>query len=326
MASHRSQVALAARRGVRRVLTNSRWTRDASAFLSFLESAAGYERAYFNLSVDLELAWGIARRGSGMTSEAERLELARRARANLPVLLDLCDRHRVPLTVATVGRLALAACTHGTPPSFAPSWVGGSWYDVHRGETLSARPGYFGADLVHDLLERPAGHELASHTFTHVDLADEETPAEVAWFELRESFDALGELYPGLTTLVFPKNHPSYLELVREAGFSIYRGASNVMLDRDEYGLWRFPLGLWLSPRALSSGQTIEITTAAIRRRQLVNFYFHLHEFPSPEGVKRHLGSLFSFIDAAREQGTLVIDSMRGVVEALQPAFAGRHG
>jgi hypothetical protein len=301
--------------------TGSTWTREAAAYRRFIGSP-GYGTAYFNLAVDLELAWAIARRGTGATSLETRRVRALRARRDFDALLDLCDAHGIPLTVAAVGHLALESCTHPDPPAFRPSWVDGDWYGVDPRASLAARPDYYGADLLQGLLARPTQHELASHTFTHVDLADPETPVEVARFELTESLAALGAIYPELTTLVFPKNHPGYLELAAEAGYGIYRGEHNTPLGPDEHGLWRFPVGLWLAPIALTRGQAVQIVREAIRSRQLVSFYLHLYEFPTTRALERYLAPLFAFLARERDRGSLVIDTMQRIVSALEISHA----
>jgi len=301
--------------------TGSTWTREAAAYRRFIDSP-GYGTAYFNLAVDLELAWAIARRGSSATSLETRRVRALRARRDFETLLDLCDAHGIPLTVAAVGHLALNSCTHPDPPAFRPSWVDGDWYGVDPRASLATRPDYYGLDLLQDLVARPTAHELAGHTFTHVDLADDETPAEVARFELTESFKALGAVYPDLTTLVFPKNHPGYLELAAESGYGIYRGEHNTPLQRDEHGLWRFPVGLWLAPIALTRGQAAQIVREAIGRRQLVAYYLHLYEFPTTGALERYLAPLFAFLARERDRGSLVIDTMQRIVSALETTYA----
>jgi hypothetical protein len=301
--------------------TGSTWTREATAYRRFLDSP-GYEIAYFNLAVDLELAWAIARRGSSATSLETRRIRALRARRDFEALLDLCDAHAIPLTVAAVGHLALESCTHGEPPGFRPSWVEGDWYAIDPRASLATRPDYYGLDLLQELLARPTRHELAGHTFTHVDLADKETPLEVARFELTESFSAVGAVYPELTTVVFPKNHPGYLELVAEAGYCIYRGEHNTPLQRDQHGLCRFPVGLWLAPIALTGGQAVQIVREAIGRRQLVSYYLHLYEFPTTRALERYLAPLFAFLARERERGSLVIDTMQRIVSALETKHA----
>src|SRR5690349_22644974 len=177
-----------ARRAVRLARTGSILNRRARQYLEFMRATPGYGTAYFTLAIDFELSWSIGRRGPGSTSRAEAVERGRRARRNLPVLLGLCERFRIPLTVAVVAHAALRTCDHREPPPFAPSWVGSDWYALDPHGTIETEPDYYGADLVAMVLKATPHHELAAHTFTHVDLGDDETTPEVAEFELTEAY------------------------------------------------------------------------------------------------------------------------------------------
>jgi hypothetical protein len=296
---------------------------------------ASYGAAYFTLVIDFELGWSIGRRGSGSTSRAEAIERGRRARRNLPVLLDLCERFQIPLTVAVVAHAALRECAHLDPPPFAPSWIGGDWYALDPRESFDTQPDYYGADLVSMMLERTPRHEIAAHTFTHVDFGDPETTAEVAGFELAESYRILSPLRPELRTLVFPKDHVGFLELVKAAGYTVYRVEGWALVDRDALGLWRFPAGLWLSPRALGPRDMRRMINAAVAHDQLLSCYCHLYEFRTPAELERLVTPIFALLDEERAGGRICPETIRGVVDAvdrreregvLRPAQLGVRG
>ena len=199
------------RRLARLAATGSSASRELTRYRAFLRQGGHYPGAFFNLTIDFELAWSRARRGDGSTTGEEALERSRRARSNLPALLRLCEEFELPLTFAVVGHVALRECDHRDPPAFAPSWNGGDWYAVNPRQSLDVDGDYYGADLVQAIQESPVGHEVASHGFSHVNLGDDETTTEVARFELDESYRILSRLDPQLSTLVFPKNHLSAL-------------------------------------------------------------------------------------------------------------------
>lgn len=310
-------MSLALRRVARLVRHGSTASVDVVRHLDWLRSAPGYDAAYFNLAIDFELAWSIARRGDTSTTRELELERSRLARANLPALLDLCDEHELPLTVAVVAHVALEDCDHADPPAFAPSWLGRDWYGLDPRSSLAEDADYYGADLVRELLARPAGHELASHGFAHVDLGDDETTDEVARFELEESRRILRRLDPGLRSFVFPKNHASRLELVREAGYSIYRAGRDVQIARDEHGLAPFPMGLWLSPTAQTPGDVLRVVGVAQERRQVSSWFTHLYEFDRPEALTRFLAPVFEHLRRERENGRINVMTMGGIVDAV---------
>lgn len=331
----RVPLSASARRAVRLATTGSIVNRRARQYLSFMRGNAGYGTAYFTLTIDFELGWSIGRRGTGSTSRAQAIERGRLARRNLPVLLDLCERFQIPLTVAVVAHAALRDCAHRDPPPFAPSWIGGDWYGADPRATIETRPDYYGADLVSLVLERTPRHEIAAHTFTHVDFGDPETTADVAEFELAEAYRILGPLRPELRTLVFPKDHVGFLDLVRAAGYTIYRREGWASVQRDAMGLWSFPAGLWLSPQALGARDMKRMVTTAIVHEQLLSCYCHLYEFRTRRQLERLVTPAFALIERERADGRISPETIRGVVDAvdrrererlLRPAQLGVRG
>jgi peptidoglycan/xylan/chitin deacetylase (PgdA/CDA1 family) len=290
---------------------------DLGTHLDFLRSTPSYGIACFSLALDLEFAWSIARRGGKSTSRSDEVERSRRARNNLPAMLDLCDLYGVPMTVATVAHLALERCDHPEPPLFAPSWVGGDWYAVDPRSSTAAAPDYYAPDVVRSLTKRTASHELASHGFTHVDLGDSETPEEVAVFELVESYRILRRIDPHLRSFVFPKNHVAYLGEVGRAGYRIYRAARDVRIERDEFGLWPFPRGLWLAPGVVAPRDVLRVVDEAAGLGQVTSWFFHLHEFATPRQLERFFHPVFSHLRELADRDRISLLTMGGIVDAL---------
>lgn len=307
------------RRLPRVVLTGSPATRDLTRYLDYLRTTPPHEAAFFNLTVDFELGWSVARRAGHATSLRKSLWRSRRARQNFPALLELSEEFALPLTIACVAHLALSDCSHNPPPSFRPSWTRDDWYALDPGLDLERARHYYGFDLVALAQKSKVAHEIASHGFSHVDLGDVETTAEVARFEIDESFRILKSIEPELSTFVFPKNHSSYMELLLGAGYAIYRGDVNAPIARDGVGLWKFPLGLWFSPIAASPRQYVRAVQEGIRHKQVVNFYCHLYEFGSPRELERFARPVFRSVAESRDAGELTPATMRTIVRA----FAG---
>lgn len=309
--------ARALRTAARVVRNRSTASGEVVRHLRFLRAAPPYGAAFFNLTVDFELAWSIARRGSSATGRELALERARRARRNLPALLDVCDAYGIPITVAVVAHVALEDCSHAEPPPYAPSWFGRDWYSVDPRSSLAEDVSYYGADLVRAVGEHAVEHELASHGFAHVDLGDDETPAEVARFELTESRRILEALEPDLRSFVFPKNHARFLELVREAGYSIYRAERDVVIERDAAGLWPFPAGLWLSPAAVTPREVLKVVGVAAQQEQVTSWFMHLYEFSRPDELQRYFTPVFAHLRREHDNGRMHVMTMRGIVDAV---------
>jgi peptidoglycan/xylan/chitin deacetylase (PgdA/CDA1 family) len=299
------------------VLTGSPSTRDLDRYLDHLRTSGPYDKAYFNLTVDFELGWSIARRADGATSLRRSLRRSRRARETFPALLELSDEFGIPLTIACVAHLALRDCSHNLPPRFQPSWSRDDWYAVDPKLDLDRARHYYGLDLVTMAMRSDVGHEIASHGFSHVDLGDAETTQEVAQFEIGESYRILKGIEPELSTFVFPKNHSSYMDLLHGAGYAIYRGDANVPIARDGIGLWRFPLGLWFAPIAASPREYTLAVAEGVKHRQVVNFYCHLYEFASARELTRFARPVFRAVAESRDRGEITPATMRTIVHAV---------
>lgn len=285
-------------------------------YRNFLQkTTTQFTSGLFNLTVDFELGWSRARRGSGITTRAESLKRSRRLRLVLPEFLSWCDQFNIPVTFAVVAHAALASCKHQAPPVCQPQWLTEDWYalDPHTNEQTD--PDYYGQELIKEIMTRSVPHEIASHSFSHLDLTDEAATAVVSDFEISESFRLLQVIDPALTTFVFPKNHPASLAKIKAAGYQIYRAGTNLPLGRDANGLVRFPVGLWLSPQAMTNADAIALLKIGQDQKCLVNFFCHLYEFATPIELHDWLWPVGKFLAAARQQKLLQPITMRLAAE-----------
>lgn len=284
-------------------------------YQSFINSeGAGYDQPLFNLSIDFELAWSRARRQDGLTSTQESISRGRKAKEAMPAVLDLADHYKIPITFAVVGHLALENCReHKEPPPFKPYWLKEDWFKVDPKDGSSDRDLYFASDMIQSIIQSPVKHEIASHSFTHVNFGDDATTDEVAQYEVSESTKALKKFEPNLTTFVFPKNRPAFLDYLKESGFKVYRSDKNIRIQKDRSGLWQFPVGLWISPTAHSVKEIISLLDQAVKKKSLVNVWFHGYEFDSLRRARSFLEPIFKAADQRREMG-LEIKTMRDIV------------
>jgi peptidoglycan/xylan/chitin deacetylase (PgdA/CDA1 family) len=289
-------------------------------YRDYLRGAEGSaDHAFFNLTIDLELGWSRTRGSKSPTPPAESLRRGRSARERVPDLLALCADLAMPLTFAVVGHVALGDCReHRKPPAFAPYWLGEDWFAVDPRSTLVESQEFYGQDLVRQIIQDRVAHEIASHGFSHVDLGDDATTEEAARFEVDESFRILSALGAAPATFVFPGNRPGFVQLVKERGFFIYRSHRNGRLATDAHGLWQFPLGFWLSPRAVSPEEVIELIDIAIERKTVVNFYCHLYEFGSRQNLINFLRPVFAYVRENERGGRIEARTMRSIVEISQ--------
>jgi len=178
--------------------------------------------ATFVLSIDLELAWGEFYR---RPVDLERMEAARAA---LPRLLRLLERHAVPATFAVVGHLLLEGCDgHPEMPRPNISWRPGDWYagDPHTDEQRA--PAWYAPSLVRRIASAAPGHDVGAHGFSHVPFDDPGVSEQVAVAELDACATVLREGGHAGLSFVFPRNGIKYTKLLKDKDFRCYRGVED---------------------------------------------------------------------------------------------------
>ena len=290
------------------------------SYEQLLQVAECHSVGMLNIAVDFELAWSRARRGNRILSTAESLKRSHRARSLLPVLLDLADVYAIPITFAIVGHAALRDCSeHAIPPKFRPYWMEEDWYTCDPHSSLTENQDYYGKDLLDLICARRDLHEVASHGFSHVDLADDATTPEVAEYEIVESRRVLGFAVPNISTFVFPKNHPAQLSLLRRAGYTIYRNNTQDAVRKTPEGPWSFPLGLWLSPAAFNAQELGTLLDYCAIHRRLMNTWCHLYEFRNENELRKFFEPFFKKVADHRDAGSLAVQTMRDIIKTLHP-------
>ena len=153
------------------------------------------------LSIELELGWG-------MHDQAEYGHLSSDRSAEteaLHHLLDLADRHDLPITFDVVGHLLHDSCS-GSHLGSHPE----SWWTEDPGTDRDSDPLFYAPDLVREIRNRETDHEFATHTYSHL-LADEATSEE-----LDDELATVNDLHadaglPTPTSIVMPRHQqPDY--------------------------------------------------------------------------------------------------------------------
>jgi hypothetical protein len=170
----------------------------------------------FTLSIDLELAWGEAHR------PAVGIERLLAARAALPELLRLLERHRVPATFAVVGHLLLEGCD-GHPDLPRPPHD--PWLERDPKGDERGSPAWYAPSLVRAIAAAAPGHDIGAHGFRHLFLDGPGVTLEVARAEVAAAAAQLRQAGHEARAFVFPRNRISYREVLSEQGFTCYRGS-----------------------------------------------------------------------------------------------------
>lgn len=190
------------------------------------------------ISIDFELAWGMADR---IETAYDIISHRRRAEtAYLGRLLDICDRLEIPLTFATVGHLFLDSCdgVHAKLPRT-------DGLRVDPGTDSECDPLFYAPDLIESIRRAEVPHEIGTHTFSHV-ICDS-VPSSVVDQELK----AVADIHErnGLKpprSLVAPRNRLPDYDVLRENGIEIVRVPQPLPADT-EVGKYGARLRTWIT-------------------------------------------------------------------------------
>ena len=197
----------------------------------------------FILSIDVELAWGFLE--CVLIGDKE-LASVRGARSALRPLLKLLEDYEVPVTWFIVGHVFLdrCECVNGRPHPDMPrprySWFIGDWYRYDPCTNLSKDPAWYGADIVSEIMRHKRNtcvrNDICPHTFSHPVLGDPGCTEEVARREIEKCLEIMSRLSIKPRAFAFPLNDIGYVELLKDYGFTAFRG-------RVPYAS-RWPLGI----------------------------------------------------------------------------------
>jgi peptidoglycan/xylan/chitin deacetylase (PgdA/CDA1 family) len=285
------------------------------------------------ISTDLELAWAWRYVRDSSNPKALALQKAYQTRQNLPGLLELFDRFNVPVTWATVGHLFLEECnkTNGRahpdlerPPYFENEfwrYADGDWFDSDPCSNYHEEPAWYAPDLIRSILSAKVKHEIACHTFSHIDCSDDYCPTGVMDTELAECQRLAAEWGLTLRSFVFPGNLYGNFSSLKRCGFSAYRFYNGYELDvprQDELGLWQIPGGVCSEkPEGWSADAWIKAmgkcVDKALETGTVLHFWFH----PScePINVERIFPTILEYIQSYRSD--LWLTTIGGLVNSL---------
>jgi hypothetical protein len=307
-------------------------------------------RAAFCLSFDAELAWGVLDY-PGFEQYRQRFANARPA---YDAICAVLDRWQMPATWAFVGRLWDSEWRAPLPAGARQKWE----FDATRlPAMMDAAQGEFHApDLVERVLGCGTPQEIGCHSHSHLPFDEGMQPESVVRAELaacRRAADARGV---ALTSFVFPYNMEGYHGLLREAGFTCYRGKAREWhaglpgvlgraghfadqglgmappragWSRHESGLWNIPASQFLMPLSGARGAAgtwprLRKARHGIQRAARYGGLFHLWSHPHNffNDTDRMVGVLSEVLEMAareRDAGRIEMLSMGELARRLGP-------
>mgnify|MGYP006276034781 CR=1 FL=1 len=297
------------------------------------------------LSLDAELAWGFHDRE---TMPTDRVTAARESWLRL---LDTFDDHDIPATWAVVGHLMLDSCdgdhdSHPTPDG---------WFDRDPGTGESRDEQWYGRKLVDAIEEADADHEVASHTYSHVEMGH--TSREVASAEIRECVELAEERGLSVDSVVFPRNYVGHRDVLAAYGVKAYRGTQPrrwydrgllgsmakllgwptgtvsptlVTPEEDEYGLVNVPASLYLfgfegrgrsAVERVTDDPIVSMAKRGIDRASAENGVFHMWLHPNNVTDERdfeRMEAILSYLAQVRDTTPLRVETMESIAADIK--------
>jgi peptidoglycan/xylan/chitin deacetylase (PgdA/CDA1 family) len=291
-------------------------------------------QAVLIISCDFELAWAWRFAKETNCSLERAVEIARRERENIPFILELCEKFNIPLTWAIVGHLFLENCSRekgkahialGPINHFENDYWkfdSGEWFDQDPCCDWQEAPEWYAPDLIKKIIGSKVQHEIACHTFSHIDCRKEVCSEEIFRKEIQECRNTASIYGFKLKSFVFPANYIGNRKILKEEGFLSYRTTGNVLgfPRKDEYGLWQIPTTVYigLSPYNWSLSYYIKkfttIIERAIKYKRLCHFWFHPSE--DEKSLQTILREILGFLRLNEDR--IYITTMKGYSEFLE--------
>lgn len=274
------------------------------------------------ISADFELSWAWRE-----WDPAFREMRARRARDNFPYLLGLLEEFQMPVTWATVGHLFLKSCRRGPQgqahsdmprPAANRRWEG-DWYRHDPCTDFRKDPLWYAPDLIEKMIDSPLDHEIASHSFSHIEYSAAAANCELVRRETEECIAAMAPYGLRPRSLVYPFNimGHSYLELLSNMGITAVRHRDpRVRLsypERDASGVYKLYESMNLrDPSRYDYLHKAQIfLDRAARRRALYHLWFH----PSDERAvfEGPFARILAELAQRRQEGRLWVATMQEI-------------
>lgn len=191
-------------------------------------------RPTFVLSIDAELVWGSFDHTTPDRFAARYPDL----RGTITRLLQTLEDFEVSATWALVGHLFLASCERGQDgrahpdlarPNFA--WYPDDWFSKDPCTDRSRHPLWYGDDIVDLVQGSRVAQEIASHSFSHIPYGDPGCSGAAAEADLSACVNLARERGLTLRSFVFPRNAEGHHRLLKEYGFSAYRGRDDTWFE-----------------------------------------------------------------------------------------------
>ncbi|WP_020505891.1 polysaccharide deacetylase family protein [Lamprocystis purpurea] len=190
------------------------------AFLETEKMKQSFDSGYFLFSLDTEFAWGhydyddIRARLFSPDGSRERRKVEK--------ILKILNEFGIVGTWAIVGHMWFDRCMDC---EVCPILEWRNRYSCADQIIGTDHPLWYARDMIEGLLNSPNPQEIGFHGYTHTPFSQGTMSTEAARIEINEGVRVAGLNGVKLTAMVFPRNRIGHLNLLREAGFTCFRGA-----------------------------------------------------------------------------------------------------
>jgi len=286
-----------------------------------------YDRkAAFCVSADFELSWAWMYGDPNLAYNK-----AMQARKNFPLLLSLFEKYSIPITWATVGHLFLEKCSKGTngvahqdmprPVSYYKNehwrWASGDWYQYDPCTCVETDPLWYAPDLVREIMKSSVQHELATHSFSHIDFSDQNCSNELAEKEIKKCIEVMKTYGITPRSMVFPGNFEGHLDILSGLGIIACRsyrdGIELSYPTRSKEGVWDIHTSTPLrNARGYDFFKRAKVfIRKAIENRLVYHIYFHPSDDNEP--ISTAFAKILEYADKERSRGNLWIATMKEI-------------
>lgn len=320
------------------------------------------DRGTLVVSIDTELAWGSAYKGTPAASENEASRSAAE-RQIVDAILDLFAMCGISATWAVVGHLFLEGCRpvegRKHPDVIRPNyvWFQGDWFDPDPTSDVETDPMWYAPDIIKRITRATPSQEIGCHSFSHLMVGEEGCSASAFASDLDACSQAAGNHDIRLQSFVFPRNSVGHLDVLADHGYRAYRGirpapfpnlsaltrsmvelvdricplAGSVVSPYRSGRLWNVPATNFYGPSqrakyipfSLWVGQQMRRMGQAVRHRSLFHLWFHSHNLlHDPDRSLAGLQRIFTRAAQLRDGGELDIFTMGNLADRLDLAEA----
>ena len=320
------------------------------------------DKGILTISLDFELIWGtldlFGPERFRRQCEIEREQVVDR-------LLDLLDEFHISATWCVVGHLFLDHCIehdgHKHPNIVRPqhSWCKQDWFYHDPCEAREGKSIFLGRSLVEKIVVCATPQEIGCHSFSHVIFGDAGCSRETAESEIAACVELARDMGIKLHSFAFPRNRVGHLDVLRDYGFSCYRGPDSdpyqqlpklrilrrlahlwdvltakeppiVFPEKKNFELWNVPGSMIyfpihglrrFIPVSRRVKRAIKGLEAAAREKGVFHLWFHPTNLSDQsDAMFAGLRMIFQHASQLREDGKITIAPMRAFGLADVPA------